>query len=78
MLNGKRLTIVSDSVVQVDDEKEIKAATFGAILDIDTMKLSFTSRHIDEEACKKYRDHVRKDQADFEDYAYDLQDRLMK
>lgn len=73
-----RVTIVADSVIQVNDESEIKAASFGAILDVDTMKLTFTSRHIDEEICKKYRDLVRKDQAAFEDMAYDLQDRMKK
>lgn len=73
MLNGTRLTIVADSVVN-----DIKIATFGAVLNLDDMELSLTSRHIDKELCKINRDIVRKDQADFEDYAYDLQDRLKK
>lgn len=73
MLNGKRLTIVADSVVD-----DTKIATFGAVLNLDNMELSLTGRHIDNEACKAHRDVVRKDQADFEDYAYDLQDRLKK
>lgn len=73
MLNGTRLTIVADSVVN-----DIRIATFGAVLNLDDMELSLTSRHIDKELCKNNRDVVRKDQADFEDYAYDLQDRLKK
>ena len=73
MLNGTRLTIVADSVVN-----DIRIATFGAVLNLDDMELSLTSRYIDKELCKINRDIVRKDQADFEDYAYDLQDRLKK
>lgn len=73
MLNGTRLTIVGDSVVN-----DVRIATFGAVLNLEDMELSLTSRHIDKELCKSNRDVVRKDQADFEDYAYDLQDRLKK
>ena len=73
MLNGTRLTIVADSAVN-----DIRIATFGAVLNLEDMELSLTSRHIDKELCKSNRDVVRKDQADFEDYAYDLQDRLKK
>lgn len=73
MLNNKRLTIIADTVV---DENRI--ATFGAVLDLDDMDLSFTSRYIDKEACKIHRDMVREDQAEFENYAYNLQDQLKK
>ena len=73
MLNGTRLTIVAESVVN-----DIRIATFGAVLNLDDMELSLTSRYIDKELCKINRDIVRKDQADFEDYAYDLQDHLKK
>lgn len=73
MLNGTRLTIVADSVVN-----DVRIATFGAVLNLEDMELSLTSRHIDKELCKSNRDVVRKDQADFEDYAYDLQDHLKK
>lgn len=71
MLNGTRLTIVADSVVN-----DVRIATFGAVLNLEDMELSLTSRHVDKELCKSNRDVVRKDQADFEDYVYDLQDRL--
>ena len=73
MLNGTRLTIVGDSVVN-----DVRIATFGAVINLEDMELSLTSRHIEKELCKSNRDVVRKDQADFEDYAYDLQDRLKK
>ena len=73
MLNGTRLTIVADSVVN-----DVRIATFGAVINLEDMELSLTSRHNDKELCKSNRDVVRKDQADFEDYAYDLQDRLKK
>ena len=65
MLNGTRLTIIGDSVVN-----DVRIATFGAVINLEDMELSLTSRHIDKELCKSNRDVVRKDQADFEDYAY--------
>lgn len=71
MLSNNRITIVADSVVG-----ENKIASFGAILNIDNMDLSLTTRHIDKDACKIYRDVVREDQKEFEDYAYSLQDML--
>lgn len=71
MLNNKKITIVADS--NVDD---VKIATFGAVLDTNSMELTMTGRYIDKDACKSYRDIVRADQAAFEDYAYGLQDNL--
>lgn len=71
MLTNKRLTIVSDTVID-----DVKIASFGAILNLDTMELHMTSRHIDRDACKTYKDVVRADQAEFEDYAYSVQDML--
>lgn len=71
MLANNRITIVADTVVN-----EAKIASFGAILNIDTMDLSLTTRYIDKDACKTHRDVVRADQKEFEDYAYSLQDML--
>ncbi len=71
MLSNKRLTIIADTIID-----EVKIASFGAVLNLDTMELSMTSRHIDKEACKVHRDVVRADQQEFEDYAYSLQDML--
>lgn len=73
MLASMRMTIVADSIV---DENRI--ASFGAVLNLDDMEVSLTNRYIDKEACKTYRDLVRKDQAAFEDMVYDLQDRMKK
>lgn len=71
MLANKRITIVADTVID-----DVKIASFGAILNMDTMDLSLTSRHVDKEACKIHRDVVRADQMEFEDSAYELQDML--
>ena len=71
MLANNRITIVADTVVN-----DAKIASFGAILNVDTMELSLTTRHVDKDACKTHRDIVRADQKEFEDYAYSLQDML--
>lgn len=71
MLNNKRLTIVSDSTID-----DVKIASYGAILDLETMDLSLTTRYIDKYACKIHKDAIRADQAEFEDYAYSVQDKL--
>ena len=71
MLTNNRITIVADTVVD-----DVKIASFGAILNVETMELSLTTRHIDKEACKIHRDIVRCNQREFEDYAYNLQDML--
>lgn len=80
MLNNKRLTIIADSVLYDSEttENQEKIASFGAVLDLDTMDVSFTSRYVNKEACKVNRDMVRTDQADFENYVYDLQDQMKK
>lgn len=72
MLSNKRLTILADTVVD-----NAKIASYVAVLDLEDMDLSLSSRHIDNNACKVHKDIVRKDNKDFEDYAYALQDKLM-
>lgn len=72
MLDNKRITIVADSFI--NDER---VATFGAVLDTNNMELSMTGRYINKEFCKVYKDIVRADQAEFEDYAYSVQDMLI-
>lgn len=72
MLNNKRLTIMGDTVLD-----DVKIASYGAILNLDNMDLSFTSRQVDKEACKLNKEIVRADQAEFEDFAYALQDILL-
>lgn len=71
MLTNHRITIVGDTLID-----DVKIASFGAILNMDTMDLSLTTRYIDTEACKNNRDNVRSDQKEFEDFAYNLQDML--
>lgn len=71
MLNNKRLTIMADTILD-----DVKIASYGAVLDLDNMDLSLTSRHVDKEACKLNKEIVRADQAEFEDYAYAVQDML--
>ena len=73
MLNNHRLTIVADTVVD-----EAKIATYGAVLNIETGEMSLTNRHIDNDLCKIHRETVRADQAEFEDFAYRVQDALTK
>lgn len=72
MLTNKRLTIVAETVID-----DVKIASYGAVLDLEDMDLSLTSRYIDKSACKVHKDIVRRDNQDFEDYAYAVQDKLM-
>lgn len=71
MLTNNKLTIVADSII---DEERI--ASFGAIMNLETMELHMTSRYINKDACKLHKDIVRADQAAFEDHAYSIQDML--
>ena len=71
MLTNTRITILGDTVV---DETVI--ATYGAVVDMNNYEVTFTSRNIDNEACKQHRDVVRADRAEFEDSVYKLQDYL--
>lgn len=68
-LSNNRLTIVADTVID-----DVKIASYGAILNLDTMGLSLSARHIDEHACKVFRDVVRADRDAFEDFAYEVQE----
>lgn len=68
---SKRITIESKCVV---DGAEI--AGFRALLDSETGEISFHPYQIDKAACKEHRVELRKDQAEFEDYCYSLQDKI--
>ena len=72
MLNNQRITIVADTVID-----DIKIASYGAILDVATGRLSLTNRNIEDEACKTYKETVRADRVEFEDFAYALQDTVL-
>lgn len=71
MLTENKITFAAKSVIN-----DTEIANFGAILNTDTFDLSIYARQVDKEACKGHRDVVRKDQADFEDFAYRVQDML--
>lgn len=72
MLSNKRMTLIAETIID-----DVKIASYGAILDLSSMDLSFTSRQIDKGACKTYKEVVREDQAEFEDYAYIIQDLII-
>lgn len=72
MLANKRITIVADTTVD-----DVKIASYGAIIDTITGEIALTNRNIDNTACKVYKDIVRSDRAEFEDFAYELQDAIM-
>lgn len=69
MLSTKKITIESKTIV---DGKEIHGHR--AILSEDGV--SMLPYQIDKAACKEHRAVVRADQAEFEDYAYEMQEKL--
>lgn len=71
MLNNKRLVFTAVTIVE---EKEI-AKHIGSI-DVETSEVSFSHQYIDKEACKNHREELRKDHAEFEDWMYELQEKL--
>ena len=74
MLSTNKILIESKCVV---DGKEI--AGFRAMFNTDAPEeMSLLPYQIDKAACKEYRDVVRSDQAEFEDYAYAIQDKFEK
>lgn len=68
---SKKIIITGNTVVD-----EVEIASYSAVLNTNDMDLSLISRYVDKEACKIHKDIVRADQAEFEDYAYSLQDML--
>lgn len=71
MLSGKKkFTIEEKSEI---GEKEV--AGFRAVFS-DGGDVTFLPYQIDKEACKNNRQELRKDQAEFEDYVYSLQDEM--
>lgn len=68
---SKKIIITGNTVVD-----EVEIASYSAVLNTNDMDLSLISRYVDKEACKIHKDVVRADQAEFEDYAYYLQDML--
>ena len=70
MAVAKKQIIIS--AVSVIDEVEV--AKFGALMDPETKAVSFNRRVLDDEAYKANRVIVMRDQMEFEDMAYGLQD----
>ena len=71
MLTNKKITFEAKTTIE---DKEI--ARYIAVLDLENGNLNFYPRQLDTDACKKNRDVVRADQAEFEDFAYSVQDKL--
>lgn len=71
MLSNHRITIIADTIVD-----EVKIASYGAILNVENGEMSLTNRHIDNDACKTHKEMVRTDRAEFEDFAYAIQDMI--
>lgn len=71
MMINKKLIFVAET--EIDD---VKIAAYTATLNPDTGEMNIVTRNIDNEKCKLYRDTVRAERAEFEDFAYDIQDRL--
>lgn len=72
MLNSKKITLEAKTVVNGTEIMGWRAIfTPGSTEDV-----SFLPYQIDKAACKENRVIVRADQAEFEDYAYELQEKL--
>ena len=72
MLNTKKVTIEAKSVVD-----GVEVMGFRALFDPEVPdELSFLHYQINRAACKTHRDIVRKDQQEFEDYAYKFQENV--
>ena len=71
MLSNKKLVFTANTTV---GEKDIVKHI--ASIDVCTDDVSFAHQFLDKEACKEHRGIVRKAQAEFEDWAYDLQEKL--
>lgn len=70
---GTRIFIEGDSVI---NEKQI--AKFFATFDLSNPEdISMSTRQVDKGLCKEYRNDFRSDEAEFEDYAYSIQDKLI-
>lgn len=71
MLTKHKVTVAADTIVN-----DSVIATHAAIITVDTGKVQFGHRHVNEAACEEFRDIVRSDRAEFEDFAYDLKNTI--
>jgi hypothetical protein len=67
MLENQRFSLTA----QTTFDGEV-IASHGAVIEADAGKVQFMLRQVNEAACEEHRDIVRKDRAEFEDFAYDL------
>lgn len=71
MLTEKKLSFTAKTFVD-----DVEIANYGAVLTVADGDISFYSRQLDKQACKENRDIVRADQAEFEDFAYAIADKI--
>lgn len=68
-LNNKRLAIFAATVVN-----DVKIVEYTAAMDLETGRMNISERRGDCELLKEHRDIVREDRAEFENFAYSVQD----
>lgn len=74
MLTNKRISVESKCVAG-----DVEIAAFRAVFNPeDAASMAFHHVQMDKEACKVHRAELREDQAEFEDYAYNLHDEMLK
>lgn len=71
MITNRTISITASTVI---DNAVI--ANHGAIIDVETNDISFYCTQVDKLACKTHREAVRADQAEFEDFAYGIQEEV--
>ena len=74
LTHNVRISIDGDSVID-----GVKVARFLATIDESNPKIiNITKRNLDEDLCKEHRTTVREDAAEFEDYVYSIQEKVLK
>lgn len=70
----KKVTLEGNSVI----DGAIVAHFTASINSDDPNQMTLTSTQVNKAACKENRVAVRKDEAEFEDYAYTIQDEMLE
>lgn len=78
----KSITLTGQSVITVTEEdgttKKVVAETYNATINsADPENMNLSSYQNDKALCKQYRTQCRKDEADFEDACYAIQDEMI-
>lgn len=68
-LENKKLSITADTMIG-----DVKVVSFGAVIDLGTGEMNIFERRGDANTIKENRNAVREDRAEFEDFAYSVQD----